>query len=329
MIKAHMENTAIFGSAKYAPASFAAHAKASEFAKALAQAASARTFSPIPGTTTDAAGPARKKNRPPRRPQIEKYDFPNITVGRSINMPQAGSAWRSFEGRLTTRYRGWRLGRILPLSSLVCVYFTPHQMNEALRERYEAAARLPGDNNRQEIAGQVRDKIKQLVEGLSADHSNDIKRIAFQADLEKLRERALDPDNPKWLGEPLTVEEARIANTGYDPFDRQDLADQMLVTKPDRLWTPGKYRVGEHEATGEYSVGLTLADEYDTLRSERDLLIQRFCGRLGFNSRHFTNEWQPQLDLIQTVQPVHQLKALTLPGAPLFIPLKPPSAFIA
>src|SRR4051812_41238468 len=53
--------------------------------------------------------PAKKKNRPRDRTPITKYDFPDMTIGRKINMPEAGD-WRKHHQVFERRNLGWKPG---------------------------------------------------------------------------------------------------------------------------------------------------------------------------------------------------------------------------
>lgn len=289
------------GFAAHTPKSGVASGPATSYAKYLSRPP---LFAP---ESVEEQAPSRRKDRPRIRPTIERYDFPAITIGRRVDTAKIGSAWRQFEKRFAASHRGWNGGSLLPLSEVMCVFITPEQMNGALTEQYDGASRKPGDQQRRQIVTDIRNRVKSMVCDLATEQVYLDRQVGMQADTEELRARALDPDAYE-IGYALEMPET----------------DHV-----DRFWVPGRFELGDEEACGTHGYGLNFEDEFGILRRERETLIDRFCSQFRFNERHFRGDWQPQLQLVETVKPVHQIKQLFLPAAPISVPLKGPAAFVS
>ncbi|HET7320077.1 MAG TPA: hypothetical protein VFI84_00650, partial [Candidatus Saccharimonadales bacterium] len=119
----------------------------------------------------------------------------------------------------------------------------------------------------------------------------------------------------------------QIENSDYETDNRADFAEQILLTKPDRLWTPQRFGIGDADNIGPMQFGFNIVDEERILTSERDALINRFTQRFGLNRLHFSDDWSPQVAFIDLIQPGVDGLHKRLAAAPIELPLKHPGAY--
>ena len=278
----------------------------------------------------NAAMKARRKKRPHRseRPVKEAYRFPDITVGRKIDMSEA-RAWRDYPQKLEMRNHGWKMGSMIALRAVTCVYFTPDEMNSALTERYKDIAHDPNDARRDRKAREICLDVTAEIQNMRRERDEFVVSTIMNVDQNELRRLAWDRDLDREQRNQYAMLYNRIEDCDYEAFDKADLAAQLLVTQPDRLWTPRRFDIGAADNPNELQFGFNLLDEERVMAAEREALIGRFSQRFGLNRLHFSDDWSPQVAFIDLMQPGVEGLQRRLAPAPIELPLKQPGAYLA
>jgi len=257
-----------------------------------------------------------KRQRPPKhirdkKTDITTYPWPDISVERRINAPEAGRRWSQFGA--DAEHRARNIGRAVFWKQLKCSLITPKEMNDALTEVHGSIARDPNDGRRKAKAQDIAAKANRFIAHLALEQDR-AERFVELAESSDLRQRALDPDNPAW--EIALAEQALSEN---DP-------------KPQTasLWIPGNFEVGQQEGVGPNGIGFSLDDTDGRLADGRRELVSGICRVLSLNQEHFTaaEDWKPHVLVVDTSPlPVDGL-VFTLPRMPLDMPLKAPRAYV-
>jgi hypothetical protein len=257
------------------------------------------------------------------------HAWPDVRVSRRIDMTSVDAQWRKFHRTFEVR-QGKRVGRVVALKELECVYISPSEMNDALTERYVGPSKKALDSERTRKSRNVVRQMNNFQAELGGQYDQTVKQQAL-AESADLRLRSQDPDNELW--------QARTGLTGLEQFmDPEYLRDngleyaieQVLLTKSDRLWVPGRFAIEAEDGCGPRAYGFTLEDEQGIMATERQELVSGFCSRFKLNPKHFDTDWTPQVVLVDTSpHNVADLSDIVIQALPISLPLQAPRAFVA
>lgn|GEM_PF-2437993 len=270
----------------------------------------------------------KKRQTRRQRPAQPNHTWPDVTVSRRIDMPNVDANWRKLHRTLDVR-QGKRMGQVVALKAVECVYISPSEMNNALTERYVGPSKKPLNSERIQKSRNLVRQMNSFQAELGGQYGQTIKAQAL-AESADLRQRSQNPDGAPWqfgtsvtgLEQFMDPEYLRDNGFGYE-------AEQVLIASSDRLWVPGRFTVEGEAGCGPQAHGFTLEDEHGIMATERQELVSGFCSRFKLNPRHFATDWTPRVVLVNAAPfNVSDLREIVMPPLPFNLPLQTPRAFV-
>lgn len=270
----------------------------------------------------------KKKQTRRQHPAQPNHTWPDVKVSRRVDMANVDAEWRKFHRTLDVR-QGKRIGRVVALKDLECVYISPSEMNNALTERYVGPSKKALDSERTKRSRTVVRQMNSFQSELGGQYEQTVKAQAL-AESADLRLHIQDPDNALWQSWTSFVGlEQFMAPEYLRDNDLEYAAEQVLLTNSDRLWVPRRFTVDGEDGCGPQAYGFRLEDEQAIMATERQELVSGFCSRFKLNPKHFDTDWTPQVVLVNTApRNVADLRDIVIPALPINLPLQAPRAFV-
>jgi hypothetical protein len=239
---------------------------------------------------------------------VERRTQIALQISRRISPGGKGNDWKGFARNLRSS-NGHSIKAIEP---------TRYRMDYVTAEESEkmlagvlGARRQRSERAELAIVRCLRDKINRFIEQ-EVDREQAYETSLYEADADlalRALERRYDPDNPKWHDQAVGV------------------SRQLPTTEGMSLWLPADFEVKpKFDSSVADKVSLTLEDSSGVLHSGRNRLIDVLGDKFGMDVSGVSEQWQPQVDILQTTggRDASQLKGLRVPGWPLIMPLRAP-----
>ena len=265
------------------------------------------------------------------------YDWPTITIGRPVDVRASKPGWAAYARDVSKRNesKAWKIGQLIPLDTMVCQYFSTNELDSVMAEIYPGVDQNPDDAHREMIARKFVARAKLAIDEVGSAHDDALFASYLSVNTDKLRRRMADPDNPDWYKDPLLShdDQLRMAERSltYEALDPEDFATQLLLEKQDRLWQPSAFEIGDPDGCGPKLFGFNIVDEQSVLRQERDALVKKFGATFHFDPELLCSEegWSPKIAFIHMDSGSVDRFERQIPGSPLQLPLRRPTAYIS
>ena len=243
----------------------------------------------------------RFSREPDVRDSEVSYEWPQVVVARKMDHAHKDSkGWREYLTKL--RVQNQYIGRALAQSEIMCVYFSPEEMNTMLKDKYPKLTKHPSDKLRRKQVREDIDYLNRAVTGLKGQHADTIAARHFREDGNLDEEFAL-------------------------PVDKYDIADRNRAATQDELWTPSTFKLGSPRGVGGYAIGLALEDDNGIFRQERAELAEFMASALHYNTSLLSDASPVIATYDTTPRPVAGLN-FTSPIQPISVRLKEPHAYM-
>jgi hypothetical protein len=243
----------------------------------------------------------RFSREPDVRDSEAAYEWPRVVVARKMDHAHKDSkGWREYltKQRVQNQY----IGRALAQSEIMCVYFTPEEMNSMLKDKYPKLTKHPSDKLRRKQAREDVDYLNRVVTDLKVRNADTVAARHFH-------------------------EDGNLDDYFALPENKYDVDDRNVAAAQDELWAPSSFRLGSPRGVGGYAIGLALEDANGIFRQERAELAEFMASSLHYNTSLLSDAAPVIATYDTTPRPVAGLRFAS-PIQPLSVRLKEPHAYM-